>query len=388
MCRSVPQIEAAWTRTRISASPGSGMAMSSRSAPGSGAVLRSARIENSLARARRFPRQEPPGRFGASKHDPTDRGRMSARRIGVAMAAVAVLASACGRLSDDGPGAGGSGPSGGTGGISHPTGAGDLVLRVEYQGGFVPYEFILSSVPFWSLFGDGTLILTGPQIEIYPQPALPPLVRTPITEDGVQAILEAAREAGLLDGDRDYGDQCIADAATTVFTTNANGTTSVVSAYALDVGVGQGTTAGGGSGATGSTGQPVESCGSPKDADERAALAAFQAKLGDLTSWLPEGSVGEETPFEPAEMRVYVLPYKGDPELPQKAMDWPLDTPLSTFGEPLAQDPQTRCGVLTGDAFEQVYAAAQTANPLTPWKSEGTDYRLILRPLLPDEHTC
>src|SRR5262245_28012101 len=186
MCRSVPQIEAAWTRTRISASPGSGTGISSRSAPGSGAVLRSARIEDSLTRARRFPVAGTSRAGRASKHDPDHGGRMSAKRIGVTIAAVAILASACGRLNDDGPGAGGSGGSG-PGAIAHPTGAGDLVLRVEYQGGFVPYEFTLSSVPFWSLFGDGALILTGPQIEIYPPPALPPLVRAQLTEDGVQA---------------------------------------------------------------------------------------------------------------------------------------------------------------------------------------------------------
>ena len=28
------------------------------------------------------------------------------------------------------------------------------------------------------------------------------------------------------------------------------------------------------------------------------------------------------------------------------------------------------------------------ANGLTPWTSGGTDYHLIFRPLLPDEHTC
>lgn len=296
---------------------------------------------------------------------------MNARRIGVTIVAVAVLATGCGRLNEGGPGAGSSGGSGATAGaISHPTGADELVLRVEYQGGFVPYEFTLSSIPAWSLFGDGTLIAQGPQIEIYPRPALPSLVRTPITEDGVQAILRAAEDAGLMDGDAHYGDRCIADAATRVFTTDANGSTSVVSAYALDVG------------------EPAGTCADKEDAEARAALAEFQAQLGDLKSWLPQGSVGEGTPFDPTGMRVYVLPYQGDPELPQKAMDWPLDTPLSAFGEPLADGPETRCGVITGDEFEQVYAAAQSANQLTPWLSGGTKYRLILRPLLPDEHTC
>jgi hypothetical protein len=292
---------------------------------------------------------------------------MDAKRIGVTIAALAVVAAGCGRTDGGGPGAGGSGAIGA--GIVHPTGADELVLRVEYRGGFVPYEFTLSTMPAWSLFGDGTLITQGPQIEIYPPPALPSLVRTHISEQGVQAILEAAQEAGLLHGDKDYGEQCIADAATTVFTANANGTTSVVSAYALDV-------------------EPAGSCLSEEEAKVRTALSEFQADLSDLKSWLPRGSVGEETPFDSTAMRVYVLPYQADPELPQPAMDWPLETPLPTFGEPLEDGLETRCGVITGDEFEQVHAAARSANQLTPWLSHGTEFRLILRPLLPDEHTC
>ena len=243
---------------------------------------------------------------------------MRLQRIGVAIAAVAVVASACGGVGDDG-----SGPTGATGttGIAHPTGADEVVLRVAYEGGFVPYEYTLSSVPSWSLFGDGTLIVQGPQIEIYPGPALPNLVAIPISEEGVQSILGAARDAGLMDGDATYGNDCIADAATTVFTTNADGETSVVSAYALDVG------------------EPPGTCGGEDDGDARAALAEFQAMLGDLQSWLPADSVGAEEPYDPTEMRVYVQPYRGEAELPQGAIAWPLDVPLDRIVEPAANAP-------------------------------------------------
>ena len=281
---------------------------------------------------------------------------------------VAVSLKKKGGVGDDG-----SGPNEATGttGIPHPTGADEVVLRVAYEGGFVPYEYTLASVPSWSLFGDGTLIVQGPQIEIYPGPALPNLVAIPISEEGVQAILGAARDAGLMDGDATYGNDCIADAATTVFTTNADGETSVVSAYALDVG------------------EPPGTCGGKDDGDARAALAEFQAMLGDLQSWLPADSVGAEEPYDPTEMRVYVQPYRGESELPQGAIAWPLDVPLDRFGEPAANAPtDTRCGVVSGPEFESLFAAAQNANQLTPWTSGGTEYGLIFRPLLPDEHTC
>jgi hypothetical protein len=296
---------------------------------------------------------------------------MRVGRIGVAVATVAVLASACGGVGNDDTGSGGSTGATGAIGIEHPTGADQLILRVAYEGGFVPYEYTLGSTPFWSLFGDGTLIVPGPQIEIYPGPALPNLTATPVSEDGIQAILEAARDAGLMDGDANYSNQCIADAATTVFTTNADGTTTVVSAYALDVG------------------EPAGTCGNEKDAEARAKLAAFQAKLTDLRSWLPNGSVGTERPYDPTEMRVYVLPYQGDAELPQDPIEWPLEPPLDAFGEPVQNGPgHTRCGVVTGENLTTLLAAAGKANALTPWTSGGTEYHLIFRPLLPDEHAC
>jgi hypothetical protein len=78
-------------------------------------------------------------------------------------AVLALVLFACGGLNDDGGGAG-------SGAISHPTGAEDLVLRVETSGGFVPMEYNVTRLPSWSLYGDGRIV-TEDQIEIYPQPA-------------------------------------------------------------------------------------------------------------------------------------------------------------------------------------------------------------------------
>lgn len=295
---------------------------------------------------------------------------MTARKLWAVLPLVMLLA-ACGRLTDDGGSP--SGGSGGTGstGIEHPTGADEVVLRVAYEGGFVPVDYALRTIPSWTLYGDGTLVMQAPQIEIYPGPALPALTATPITEAGVQSILTAARDAGLMNGDASYGNDCVADAATTVFTTNANGTTSVVSAYALDVG------------------QPTGSCGGEKDADERAALAEFQLQLGDLPSWLPQGSVGQEQPLDPTALRVYSRPYKGTPDPPQEDVTWPLGEPLGAFGDRVeSYGAPLRCGVVGGEDVSMLLPAAQEANEITPWTSEGEEYHVIFRPLLPDENGC
>ena len=303
---------------------------------------------------------------------------MRTKTLAISLLVPALLLSACGRLNDSGAG-GGTGASGGTGGIggtgttggagiSHPTADDDLILRMETGGGFVAPSFTLKSVPTFSLYGDGRAITEGPIPEIYPGPALPNLQVSRLTEPAIQAILQAASDAGLLGADASYPYPCIADAGTTTFTVVAEGATHTVSAYAL------GTDAGGACDHT--------------DAEARAKLQGFASKLGDLESWLPAGSVGASQGYTPTELRVYVQPYQPDPQLQETPVDWPLSEPLATFGEPNSNMTDSRCGVVSGDDFATLYPLAASANELTPWRSEGTSYGLIFRPLLPDEHTC
>ncbi len=281
---------------------------------------------------------------------------MKARTWTPLLAAIALLAGACGRTT--GPG---------NGGIDHPTGAHQLVLRVDVGGGFIAPDYSLRQIPRFSLFGDGTLITQGPQMEIYPGPALPALIATPISEEGVQAILEATRGAGLFGPNRHYDFPCIADVGTTTFTLNAEAEHHVVSAYALSEG---------------------QSDCPGVDTGARAKLARFQAKLGDLRSWLPEGSVGQDGQYAFTELRVYVRPYTGDPTLSEREVAWPLTTPLADFGQAVANLPDTRCGVVGGDELATLLPDVRSANELTPWTSEGRSYGLLFRPLLPDEHGC
>lgn len=291
---------------------------------------------------------------------------VTVRRLGAIAVVLAMGAVACGRLNsgeDTRPG----GPSG----ITHPTGADELVLRVDVGGGFVPIEFTLTQFPSFSLYGDGRIITLGPQIEIYPGPALPNLQVTRISEEGIQRVLEEARAAGLLGPDHHYDYPGIADAATTTFTVVADGSTHVISAYALAEGFDDGLL----------------------EEDEREArqgLLDFQARLTDLRSWLPDGAVGEETPYETDELRIFVRAGApvAEPELEQRPLDWPLPGELATFGAPAQPSPDFRCGTVTGEALRQVLDRAARANTLTPWTSNGESYALFFRPLLPDESGC
>ncbi len=258
--------------------------------------------------------------------------------------------------------------------ITHPTGADDLVLRVEIGGGLVPPGRILSELPVVSIYGDGRVITQGPMIEIYPGPALPNLRVSRISEAGLQEVLAAAADAGLLGNDAHYDYPGIADAPTTIFTVNAGGTTSRVSAYALGIG-------------------EDPSMIPPEEAAARADLADFESKLGDLAGWLGADVASADQPYDFTAIRIYsqrATPVGREPEASPRFAEWPLATPLATFGEPFraGAEPTMRCGVVRGDDLATLRPALQAADQLTYWQSGGETWSLILRPLLPDETGC
>ena len=276
------------------------------------------------------------------------------RRIGVVFVLLATVAAACG--------------SNGGFARDYPRGSDELVLRVDLQGGFVPQEYLLASFPGFSLYGDGRILTQGPQIEIYPGPALPNVLVRQVRARAIERIVAAAVEAAL-DANARYDNASVADAGTTVFTLTVDGKTYTTSVYALGI---EGT-----------------GVANPDDEAARRKIADFSQDLSDLPSWIPADELGEEESYELDALRVFVRPYSDegiDEQLVQVPKDWPLeDKPLATFGE---RGEFARCGTVTGADAQRVVAAAREANDLTPWISGGEEWRLIFRPLLPDESAC
>ena len=273
-------------------------------------------------------------------------------------------ATACAQRPTTGPGAGGTPP---------PTGRNSLVLRVEAAGGLLAPAAALTQVPEFSLFGDGRVITAGPQIEIYPGPALPNLRVTTISQDAIQVILQAARAAGLFGPDRHYLSAVVADAPTTTFTLVAAGVRHVISANALGV----------------DTGHPSGQM-SEQERLARVALQAFRAKLSNLATWLPKGSIGQDRVYVPTGLRVFAQAGAPDqqPGLREPVINWPLAVPLASFGSPLPTAPGLRCGAIAGTDLAKLLPVAGRANQLSPWRSGGATYSVTFRPLLPDESGC
>jgi hypothetical protein len=290
-----------------------------------------------------------------------------ARGILTAALLALMLGSACAKAT--GPVGSGGSPSGN--GIQHPTGTNDLILRIEFVGGFVAPSATVAQIPTWSLLGDGSIITQGPQIEIYPGPALPNLLVTDVTEAAIQKILGAARDAGLLGPPFDFSTNVgIADAPDTKFTVVAEGQRHETSVYGLGIDAASGVI-------------------TPEEQAARKALVDFQAELTDLGSWLPAGAVGDEHAYAFEGLRVFAMPYSPpeDPQLDQTETPWTLSPALGDFASVSALT-DTRCAVVSGTALQELMPALQRANQLTPWTSGGARYSLILRPLLPDESGC
>jgi hypothetical protein len=257
-------------------------------------------------------------------------------------------------------------------GIDHRTAPDDVLVRIAFEGGFTPIEWTYTNIPSFALYGDGTLVLPGAQIEIYPPPALPAISSRRVDEAGIQAILREVLDAveevpADLD---DLGFMNIADAPTTVITVSAGGIDRTIRVYAL-----------------------AEVTERPDGMPEpeyraRVRLAELITKLGTLGSWLPGGSLGPETAYEATAARLFVGSYRKVDDLPQEAIRWPLEAPLDRFGDAVAPEDAYRCGVVEGSDWTAVHEAASRANELTPWTDAGTSFSILFRPLLPDEIGC
>ena len=177
-------------------------------------------------------------------------------------------------------------PPGATpGGISpHRTGADELVLSMGTEGGYVPTEFLYTNAPDgFALYGDGTIVVPGAQATLPGR--------------GPPATVRAHGLRGGHPGDPPRGDRrrpdggrgplrprqrvaYYADAGTAVLTLTVDGETHRVTAYALGL-------------------DEERYDGQPEQVWEaRRALSRFEAALGDLNGWLPEGSLGDANPFE------------------------------------------------------------------------------------------
>jgi hypothetical protein len=288
-------------------------------------------------------------------------------RLGSALlVGAALLAAACAR-QDAGE------PDPGPDLLSHADG--EVALRVESVGGNVPAPQLATALPFLTVYGDGQVITEGPQILIYPGPALPNLQVQHISRDDVRRLVELAIDAGV-DPVTDAGlPSKILDASSTRFTVLTADGPRELTVYALPE----------------ATGRPELT--EELTAEQRAARTALEGLLADLTDLpgtLGADAVGEAGPYAAAAVAAVAQPWQPaeddgglgeSPELAWPGPDLPGEV-LEVRGEEL------RCLTVSGEEGREVLATAASANDRTVWTSGGEKWQVELRPLLPDESGC
>ena len=177
-----------------------------------------------------------------------------------------------------------------------PASGPSLLLRMESSGGLMPMEYVAVQMPEFSLYDDGSLYRLGPTIAIYPPAALPNLTRMRLSQEGIDAIMEQAKAAGL-EHSQSVTNTMVMDAPTTVFTFNDNGTMVKTTAGPL-----------------------IPDAPIPPDWDEQDTttynnLLDLKAFLSGIDASLPEGSVLEpDVPIDPE--RLQIVSFVPDPAQP------------------------------------------------------------------------
>ena len=243
------------------------------------------------------------------------------------------------------------GPAG-VGAIEHPTGAGDVVLEIRDEGGFVPADVNFAAVPRVLVTGDGRVVLDGPVPAIYPGPLLPNLQQHQIGEDGVQQLLALADEHGLLADVTYDGPTNVADAPDTVVVVSAGGRTYEHRAYALGL------------------------SGEAESDPARARLQDFVAAAEELT--VAGARPGDETDYESDTFLVRATPV--DPGVAGQAPDgieprqaeWPAGAPRLADAAECAAVP----AAVVGDLL-------RGSDQLTRFIDGGAAYVVAAVPALP-----
>jgi hypothetical protein len=252
-------------------------------------------------------------------------------------------------------------------GIDHPTGATDIVLRIEQGGGFVALDFLASQAPSFTLFGDGKVIFQQ-HVDVFPEPGPDGVTHNrswriaQLDEGQVQELLAfALGPGGLGTAKESYLAGGIADAPDTTFTINAGGVVKkvVVSALGID---------------------PAQS--------DQAARAAFQALAARLQDLDKGGTIASDV-FNPEEYRGVLNQRDPDPSINAVAWPWPTIKPTDFVagsdngGGGLFMARRTMTAAEVG-ALE----LGDTTGGVQGLVLKGPDgklYSLILRPMLPDE---
>jgi hypothetical protein len=239
------------------------------------------------------------------------------------------------------------------------------LLHLATGGGFVPMEYHFTEIPSLIVYGDGRVLRSG---EMDFTGAIRPVEELQLDEEGVQALLAAAKEAGLLSpGTIEYGSPGVTDMPGTSLTLSTADGSVTHSAYAL------------GFNAPEIEGEePMQDGLTDEQRAARKVLQGFIEQVEDLDT-LASGHVSEPEPYVLEEVAVQAFAAFED-ATEGEMKPWPVDE--------VDPPPLDTCTVVSGPAAAAAAEALATASNATTWTLSGRAFRAAGRPILPGEEGC
>lgn len=216
------------------------------------------------------------------------------------------------------------------------------------------------------LYADGQLVyrpLYNPSTA-----AIRTIFTRQLQPEAIEALLDAAEEAGVAEDGAYLGFTLGDDNPVTTISHNRDGSSTTMQIEWIGQYLGT-----------------IERPWPEREARHRANR--FFARLHYLTEWLPQGSIGEPEPYEFQRMLAVSSP-GSDVELADQ-VNWPLDD-LAAAGteivEPRWPEPR-RCQLIEGEEVDEVVRAAGNREDVN-WVSNGRNFHVELRPLIEGEPGC
>ncbi len=246
-----------------------------------------------------------------------------------------------------------------------PDTAGGYWLRMRTSQAIPPVN-LFAVQPTAVITGDGQYLVQGAVPAIFPGPLIVPLFGRQLSEVGRAQILAWADDLGLLSGQADYtGSDGLAGGITGQIELTVDGRIITL------------------------TGPPDAAAPDPEPGSAQA-FGELWRRIADLPQTLP-AALGPEVPYGPTAYAILVgAPPEPQAGLPQPIADWPLDTPMATFGGPVANG-TARCGLVEGEEAAILQPALLQANQLTQWVQDpetSATFGLTVRPIVAGENPC
>jgi hypothetical protein len=216
---------------------------------------------------------------------------------------------------------------------------------------------------------DGVAIFEGSLDTTFPMGLPTILEEHPISDAGVERLIEAANAAGLLSGPTDYAPDAAPGARTAEIVFVIDGVERRI---------------------TGDPNLEIVCVTTPCDAAPGTpeAFGGFWSKLENLQAFLGD-ELGEAAVRVPDRLAILLVEPMLDATIPPQYADWPVSgVSMRDFGVELSAPnlPPSRCGVVEGAGVSAVIAALRAGNEYTRWRDgSGDEYGIVSRPLFPDE---